>query len=153
MCVCACTSIDIREPRSVFACVLCHGHTLNFRGSTFRESLKRIGEVWSILPEGVHVMALTATATKSLRHSVSIIFGMIKLTVNPCKENIMYSVGKFVSVEETLSPIVEKNKKERRSFPRMVIYGRTFDICAFVHLYTFTFKKIWEKRSQNHLMH
>lgn len=83
-------------------------------------------------------MALTATATKSLQHSVSNNLGMIKpkiITVNPCKENIMYSVGKFVSVEETLSPIIEKIKRERFLFPRMLIYGRTFDICADVYIY------------------
>ena len=39
----------------------------------------------------------------------------------------MYFVCKFVSVEETLSPIIEKIKRERYSFPRMLIYGRTFD--------------------------
>ena len=44
----------------------------------------------------------------------------------------MYSVGKFVSVEETLSPIVER---ERCSFPRTLIYGRTFDICADVYIH------------------
>ena len=36
------------------------------RGDTFRSTLRRIGEVRSILPKGVNVMALTATATKTL---------------------------------------------------------------------------------------
>ena len=61
------------------------------------------------------MMALTATATKTLRHSVSNILGMIKpkiVTVNPCKENIMYSVGKFVSVEESLSPLLRRSKEK-----------------------------------------
>ena len=37
-----------------------------FRGDTFRESLLRIGKVRSLLPHGVNVIALTATATAQL---------------------------------------------------------------------------------------
>ena len=67
-----------------------------YRGSTFRQSLLRIGELRSILP----VMALTATASKSLRHVVSNIIGLRNphvVAVSPCKPNIMFSVGDFDS--------------------------------------------------------
>ena len=39
------------------------------RGQTFRTVLDRIGEVRSILPDGLNIMALTATATRTLRYS------------------------------------------------------------------------------------
>ncbi len=47
----------------------------------------------SIIPNGVHVMALTATTTKSLQSEVAEILGMmntISLAVSPCKANIMW---------------------------------------------------------------
>ena len=34
---------------------------------TFHEALLKVGEVRSLLPENVHIMALTATATHALR--------------------------------------------------------------------------------------
>ncbi len=74
------------------------------RGEAFRHSLHRLGEVRSILPNGVHVMALTATATKSLQSEVAEILGMmntISLAVSPCKANIMYAVGEYSNISET----------------------------------------------------
>ena len=109
-----------------------------FRGDTFRTVLERIGEVRSILPHGINVMALTATATKTVRYSVSKIIGMrnpFVLAIPPCKSNIMYSVGAFVSVEATFKPIAERLKSERTNMPRTIIYGRTFNICADIFMY------------------
>ena len=70
----------------------------------------------SVLPAGLNIMALTATATKTLRHSVSRTIGMcdpVVIAVPPCKKNIMYSVKAFESVADTFKPIVERLKLER----------------------------------------
>lgn len=67
-------------------------------------ALDRIGEVRIIIPPGVHVMALTATATKSLRYAVSATIGMRNpfiVAIAPCKRNLMYSVSSLLSFEET----------------------------------------------------
>lgn len=45
-------------------------HFILPRGHNFRTEYSRLGEVRSILPRGVNVMALTATATKTLRKDV-----------------------------------------------------------------------------------
>lgn len=37
-----------------------------YRGASFRSEFSRIGEVRSLIPRGVNLMALTATATKSI---------------------------------------------------------------------------------------
>lgn len=74
--------------------------------------LKRVGDIRSLLPEHVNVMALTATATRKLQVAVESILGMHKpvlVTVPPCKENIMYGVGSFTSISETFSPVFEGN--------------------------------------------
>ena len=38
----------------------------NYRGDDFRELFKRIGELRAIIPSTVNMMAVTATATKTL---------------------------------------------------------------------------------------
>lgn len=112
-----------------------------YRGDSFRALLSRVGEVRSLLPNGVHVMALTATATKTVRLAVSKTLGLKKpyiKALSPCKKNVMYGVSKFETVEDTFSSVVSRLRTERTAFPRMVVYGRSYDMCSTIYLY---FKK------------
>jgi len=52
--------------------------SITYRGETFRYSLKRLGEIRSVLPEEVKCLALTATATKALHFKVSELVGLVK---------------------------------------------------------------------------
>ena len=109
-----------------------------YRGQTFRTVLDRIGEVRSILPGGLNIMALTATATKTLQYSITRTIGMRDpyiLTRSPCKKNMMYSVSKFEAVPTTFKPVVERLKSEREKMPRMIIYGKSFGVCADIYLF------------------
>ena len=47
------------------------------RGTTFWKTFARIGEVRSIIPQRVHVMALTNTATKAMRKDIMQKLGMV----------------------------------------------------------------------------
>ena len=110
------------------------GFFYNCRGTTFRRTLSRIGEVSSILPQGVQCVALTATATKSLHSRVSSIIGMNDPTVvavSPCKKNIMYSMSTFISIRETFGPILEAIRRLRVFMPRIIIYCRRYIIKSF----------------------
>ena len=57
------------------------------RGDEFRVEFSHLGEVWSLIPEHVNIMALTATATRTLRSDVCYILGMqnVVVTVSPDK--------------------------------------------------------------------
>ena len=83
-------------------------------------------------------MALTATASKTLRCTLSTIYNWDKqptCSCNfPCKRNIIYYVGNFTSVETTLKPVVERLQMERTQMPRMVIYAHSFEMCVQIHL-------------------
>ena len=73
----------------------CHV-TVFIRGTTFRHVLARIGEVRSLIPSSVHVMALTATATSSDRIAVTQMIGLqnpYTLKQTPSKPNIVYHIG------------------------------------------------------------
>ena len=69
----------------------CHV-TIFIRGTTFRHVLARVGEVRSLIPSSVHVMALTATATSSDRIAVMQMIGLqnpYTLKQTPSKPNIL----------------------------------------------------------------
>ena len=66
-----------------------------------RRVLQRMGEVRSLITASVNMMALTATATRTDRLSVSHVLGLkspFVLTKCPTKTNLMYSVSSFESV-------------------------------------------------------
>ena len=108
------------------------------RGNTFQMALGRIGEIRNIIPPGIHVMALTARATKKLHHPVSAAIGMwnpFVVAVAPCKRNLMYSVSTHVSIEETLLPLVDRLYKERTTMARTIIYCSSYDVYDNIHVF------------------
>ena len=104
----------------------------------FRTTLTRIGELRSLLPIGVPVMALTAMATKPLRHSVMLTVGIQSpkvIAINPCKANVKYAVSSFQRIVGAFRPVVERLRAEWKQFPRMLIYARSYNTCADKYLY------------------
>ena len=103
------------------------------RRETFRKLLLRIGEICSLLPSNVNIMALTATASKQLWMDVSRIIGTTNELVvakPPSKSNIMYTIATFSTIEETFLPIVKKVEKERVRCPRIAGIIKTVLIYA-----------------------
>ena len=97
----------------------------------------RTGEIRSLIPNNVRMVALTATATLKLRMQVTVILGMINelvVTLSPCKPNIMYTVRKMTTVLDTFLPMVEKLRSERILFPRIIIYCRRYEECAELYM-------------------
>ena len=108
------------------------------RGDSFRAIFSRVGEVRSLLPKGVHVMALTATATKPVRLAVCRTLGMRcphVVAVSPVKANIMYAVSTFDSIENSFEPVVERLKVMRTSYPRTIIFVRSLSMAGDIYLY------------------
>ncbi len=83
-------------------------------------------------------MALTATATRSDRLAVSRAIGLRNpyvLTRCPTKPNLIYSVGSFKSVEETFRALADKLKVQSSKFPKTIIYGQSFGMCADIYIF------------------
>ena len=109
-----------------------------FRGTTFRDALLKVGEVHSLVPEKTAVMALTATATRSLQLELTDKIGMkqpVAIVLPPCKPNLMYKVMSFQSIKESFTPLLERLMKERTALPRMIIYCRKMEDCADLYLF------------------
>ena len=112
---------------SIYTCTLCNFVIKivkrifpAFRGQTFREVMGRLGEVRSLLPEHVKIMALTATATKMVQTYVANTLGMEKpivIALSPCKANLIYNIGLFTSVKQTFEPLLNRLKTSRDKTP------------------------------------
>ena len=86
------------------------------RGETFRKAFSLIGEVRSLLPDTVRIMALTATATTATRTAVCKLLGMVHPSIIsriPNKVNIKYVVHTDNTLEEAFTPIVEELRSKR----------------------------------------
>ena len=98
----------------------------------------RIGELRSLITEQVNLMALTATATRSLKLDVIRILGMknpVLITSSPSRSNIKYMVRSCTSIGEALGDILEELKVKRENYPQTIIYCRKQCDCGEVYLY------------------
>ena len=108
------------------------------RGDNFQEILLHLREIPSLLPDSIHVMALTATVTKSLRlklEKLLVIRNAVSVVLNPCKSNIMFFVSEYKSIPETFAPLLYRLRNERTMCPQTVIYCKSLDDCANLYLY------------------
>ena len=111
---------------------------LLIRGESFRSVLLRVGELRSLLPSGVNMMALTATATSKLQKKVSSLLGMrspICTYLSPCKSNIVYKLETFHSIEVNFTALLNLICEERANTPRTVIYCRRFNDCSNLYMF------------------
>ena len=95
------------------------------RGDSFRREFSRLGEVRSIIPENVHVMALTATATKSTRAEIIKSLDMqrpVIVSIPPIKDNIFYSVSNKFKITFSLGPACERLAHQRTDMGRTITF-------------------------------
>lgn len=100
------------------------------RGTSFRREFSHLGEIRSIIPEGVHVMALTATATKATRQFVIRKLNMydpVIISISPMKTNLVYSVGRKTDMMEAFTPVCERLITEGISMGRTIIFCKKYD--------------------------
>ena len=111
--------------------------TFSCRGDEFRREFSHLGEVRSLIPGLVNVMALTATATKTLRLDVCKLLGVRDpdvVTVSPDKSNLILSVSKFESLEVTFMAMMEKLRTERIKMGHTIIFCQQQETCARLYL-------------------
>lgn len=100
------------------------------RGDKFRVEFSRLGEVRSLIPPHVKIMALTATATSTARAQITSILEMVKpatIYLPPTKPNITYAVKKKTTIEAVVSAIAEDIIKNGIETSKKIIYCRTYD--------------------------
>lgn len=94
-----------------------------------------MGEIRSLIPPSVRVMALTATASVTTRNLVYRMLGLhspVLVYVPPAKKNIIYIVRSKVttSIEELVCNLSTSLLQFQEHFPRVVIFCRRFEECT-----------------------
>ena len=124
--------------KRVVGIIIDEAHYVKTWGEEFRPEFKKIGELRSIIPKTVNIMALTATATITSRLSIETILGMRKpilIEVSPEKSNIVLSVKNVESMESSFKPLVENLLTERKAAERTIIFCKKRDDCAVLYAY------------------
>ena len=109
---------------------------MSCRGQEFRKEYSRLGEIRSILSNKVNVMALTATAAKTLR--ADIIKGIemkkpIVIAANPDKTNIRYEVVPYVSLNKTFGVLANQLREKHISIGKTIIFCQTLSDCPMIY--------------------
>lgn len=97
------------------------------RGDEFRVEFARLGEVRSLIPRHVNILALTATATKSTRKVVIKRLNMKHpeiISVTPSKDNVIYSVSNKSNMENVVEKIKDQLLCDGKNAQKLIIYCR-----------------------------
>lgn len=117
---------------------------LKYRGKKFRKEFSNIGEIHSLIPSRVGIMALTATASRDSRSKICSVLCMrqpIIVSQSPNKPNIMYSVlEKCASAEDTFQPPIEEVREKGVGIDRVLIFCKTCE--EVTHIYKFFAKSL-----------
>ena len=103
------------------------------RGESFREDYGKLGELRSVVPDGVKFMALTATASPLTREGIirSLFMNQPKLVyATPHKKNIVYVVKQKISLEEFVQMQI---LAVGRYMPRIIIFCKQYDQCLAMY--------------------
>lgn len=107
------------------------------RGKAFRKEFSNIGEIRSLIPSHVGLMALTATASRSSIKEICTVLCMKKpviISESPNKPNIKYEVlQKGATPEETLGPFIDEVRQKGTDTDRMLIFCRTYDDVTYIY--------------------
>ena len=119
------------------AIIIDEAHCIKTWGEKFRRSFSKLGELRSLIPIGVKIMALTATATcltfDIIRERLSLRNPVI-VSMSPFRNNIAYKVAPKVDFTAFCSSICSDLQAKRTSHPKTIVYVRTYRDCYTMYL-------------------
>ena len=119
------------------AVVVDEAHCVKTWGDAFRTTFAQIGDLRSLIPSTVNVMALTATATSETYYVVTRRLLMDKpklIALPPYRDNIAYKVHSKIDVDDFTTSLCREFASKRTSFPKTVIYVRAYNDCSSVYM-------------------
>ena len=115
-------------------------------GRDFRVEFSHLGEIRSLIPSKVRIMALTATATKQERLDIIRCLGLRNptvISVCPSRPNIYYAVRDFISFNDAFGWLLKSIASSTLN-GSVIIFCPTISDC--MDIYTFS-RKNWASRS------
>ena len=117
---------------SLVTLVVDEAHCVRTWGDEFRRAFSKIGDLRSILPASINMMALTATASVETSNIVSQQLSMkdpILVTLPPNREDI-YQVHPKASLNELTDDLCSEFIAKRTKFPKTVIFIHQYSACS-----------------------
>jgi len=112
-------------------------HCVRKWGDKFRVAFAKIGELRSLIPSHVRMLALTATATQETIRVVSqrlSLKDVVVVALPPSRPNIMYKVQPLQNLEEFSNSLSTGIKRLGIAFPKTVVFCQTYTDCSQLHL-------------------
>lgn len=112
-------------------------HCVKTWGDQFRKTFAMIGELRSLIPTSVNILALTATATTETFHIVVRRLAMSNPTLialPPNRDNISYKVHAKVDINELVTLLCIELKAKRCAFPKTLIFVRMYQHCSNLYM-------------------
>lgn len=107
-----------------------------YRGFDFREEFSHIGDIRSIFPNNVNVMALTATASYSTQQLITkslSMFNCYTISKIPNKLNIKYIVqSKPDDVSSCIKHIAEDIYLNKNKAAKRIVFCSSYSLCAVI---------------------
>ena len=112
-------------------------HCVKTWGDDFRTVFSQIGELCSLIPTGVSMVALTATATEETLDIVCRRLSMenpVVVALPPYRDNITYQLLPKVDLDQFTTVLCSELNTKRHEFPKTILYIRTYSNC--IEMYT-----------------
>ena len=122
---------------NLVAMVIDEAHCIQTWGDEFRMAFAEIGNLRSIIPQQVNIMALTATATQETLKTIIQRLALRNpkiIAMSPQRINIFLKIDPAVAVDELATKLTEEFIEERVHFPKTVIFCRRHHDCSNLYL-------------------
>ena len=118
---------------NLVALVVDEAHCIKMWGDQFRKAFSMIGNLRSIIPSNVNVMALTATATTETYQCALRQLSMsdpVLVVLPPDRGNIMYTVCPAANLDELSELLCRDLCDTNKIFPKMVLFVQKYRDCS-----------------------
>ena len=112
---------------------ICFSVFIDIRGDDFRTAFAMIGELRSIIPDHVRILALTATATYSTFQTVKDRLSLqnpVIVGLSPNRPNIFLSVLPTMKLNEVVEMVAGDLIQKGVNYPKTIIFCRTYQDCT-----------------------
>lgn len=119
------------------ALVIDEAHCVKTWGDQFRTTFAKIGNLHSLIPKEVNILALTATATTETYHVVTQRLAMNDaslVALPPNRDNIVYEIHPKIDVDHLTTFLGNELLVKRLLFPKTVIYVRSYSDCSGIYM-------------------
>lgn len=118
------------------ALIVDEAHCVKIWGDEFRKTFAEIGDLRSLIPSGINILALTATSTMETYHSVVKRLAMCNpslVSMPPERPNIAYFVHDKANLEE-FTDILCTDFVKNEKVPKTVVFVRKYRDCSDAYI-------------------